>query len=668
VPLQLEVGRCLARRPSTVRVAAEPRPSEIILYRPMTKELTIDQAFALAERHRREGRLPQALALTEQLITAAPGHGDALQLMGVLSAESGNVDEGIEWLLKALEVAPGACAYLADLGYLYCADGQLKVAEQYCLRAIEAAPDHLPAHTNLGNVYWGLNDLNRAVTCFLSALSIDPEHVQSLNNLGATYRRQGLHSQALDAHQQALVLAPQDVDARFNLANAMADLGDYTGAVAQFRQVLAGHSEHFSAHLNLSKIECELGEHDSAERHAMEALRVGPEDPSALGALASAVCFQGNFQKAIEVASRSLALEPNGVGAWTTLGNAQRHLGALEAARASYDEGLMRDPEHPGARLGRSVLDLSLGHYQLGWRDYRYRWQCGELKFSASRPAGDTPPWRGEPLQGRTVLALREQGLGDTLQFVRGAAALKARGARVHVACQPSLCDLVKTVPGVDAVFDETQTMPGGHHYVHLMDLPALLDGDYPMTMDEPYVSVDTGVMAHWERLLGATGPRRIGIAWQGNPNFQMDKFRSVPLAHFAPLHRPDVELLALQIGLGSEQIAQVNFPVLQPGALANGEPRSFMDTAALMKLCDLVITTDTSIAHLAGALGVKTWVILGFMPDWRWQVTGERTPWYPSVRLFRQRKRGDWIQVCDALCAALDVKQSENLDVEKRT
>ncbi len=301
---------------------------------------------------------------------------------------------------------------------------------------------------------------------------------------------------------------------------------------------------------------------------------------------------------------------------------------------------LRLEPQSRSMRYNRALTLLQAGRWEEGWKEYEYRW--GRKKMPQRQFA--QPRWDGSPLNGRTVLAWCEQGLGDAIQFVRFAGLLAEQGARVVLECPQKLVGLFSTCRGIERVVAERQELPPFDVQVPLMSLPGLL-GVTPERVpgSEPYLWAEPGRVEAWRQRLGASEKVRVGIAWQGNPRFVWDRWRSAPLRAFAALAEVDgVELISLQQGPGSEQLAELRgrFAVTRLEGL---DREGFLDTAAVMKCLDLVVCVDTAAGHLAGALGVPVWLALAAVADWRWLREREDTPWYPGMRLWRQRQLGEW-------------------------
>ncbi len=279
-------------------------------------------------------------------------------------------------------------------------------------------------------------------------------------------------------------------------------------------------------------------------------------------------------------------------------------------------------------------------------------------------PQPNLPRWTGQPLAGRSVLLLTEQGLGDTLHFIRYARRLKERGAHVVLAVQAALGRLLASHPDFDELFilGSADELPRCDFYLPLLSAPGAFGTDAStIPGNVPYLAADPDLTDRWRRELAEIEGFKIGIVWQGSRDFRLDRWRSIPLAQFAPLARlPGVRLISLQKGFGSEQVAEVDFPVLDLAARLDEVAGPFMDTAAVIRNLDLVVAPDTAIAHLAGALGAPVSLALQFSPDWRWLRRRDDSPWYPTMRLFRQATFGQWPEVFERIANAVGARRSE--------
>ncbi|HTP95423.1 MAG TPA: tetratricopeptide repeat-containing glycosyltransferase family protein, partial [Burkholderiales bacterium] len=390
----------------------------------------------------------------------------------------------------------------------------------------------------------------------------------------------------------------------------------------------------------------EAGQLDAAIRHLERAVALSPDLAEAHNNLGVCLDRSGLGPRAREHFQRAIALNPTFAEAIFNDAKTLAGQGRLEDAKRKYEAGLRLQPGNAKARLGYGIAHLLGGELEQGWEHYEAR---------PSNP-GDAPytddtsrRWRGEPLEGRTLLLHAEQGFGDTIQFVRFVPQLAASGARIVLELQPPLVALLAGVPGVSGVITRGTPRPAFDWQCPLPSLPYVLAlglDRIAATAEVPYLHAEPARLERWRARLGGCRGLRIGLAWAGNPNHLNDLNRSLPFAVLRPLADiAGVSFVALQKGPALAQAEAGHGPrVLLPG----DELGDFADTAAAIAQLDLVISVDTSVAHLAGALGKPAWVLLPFAPDWRWMLEREDSPWYPTMRLFRQSRPRDWAGVIE--------------------
>lgn len=353
---------------------------------------------------------------------------------------------------------------------------------------------------------------------------------------------------------------------------------------------------------------------------------------------------------------RALALQPQHVGALTNLGRAFQKQAQPQEAIVCFERALALKPDLPEAHWGLATQRLLLGDFARGWEEYEHRWALPENQ--GLRREFAAPRWDGDDIAGRTILLHVEQGIGDTLQFVRYAPLLARRGARVIVLCQPPLKRLLMEMDDISVVADG-EPLPGFDLHLPLMSLPRLFGTTLAtIPADVPYLRTDPVDVRAWNGRLGGKDQFKIGLVWAGNRRHLNDRNRSCTLEALAPLAAvPGIRLYNLQKGEAATEIR--NAPTNMDFVDLNGELVDFADTAAVITCLDLVITVDTAVAHLAGALARPAWLLLPFAPDWRWMLAREDSPWYPSLRLFRQNQAGDWGGVLTAVINALRQRMS---------
>ncbi|HTU24522.1 MAG TPA: tetratricopeptide repeat-containing glycosyltransferase family protein, partial [Pirellulales bacterium] len=486
-----------------------------------------------------------------------------------------------------------------------------------------------------------------------------PDYAEVLVNLGVVLRQQGRPDEAASHFERALTLRPDLVQVHKHLGNALSSQGKFAEAAARFRQAIAMQPGYATAHNNLGDVLRKLGETEEAIACFERALTLEPNFAEAHNNLGGMLDHLGRLEEALASYARALALRPNYPEVLQNLATARLKQGLLESAAEDYRRALALRPDFPEAELGVAVCALLKGDYERGWHAYEARLRIGQVV-----PKTSVPRWRGEPLAGRTLLLVAEQGLGDTIQGIRYAGEFQAQGVRVALAIPDSLRPLLSSYRDFDEFFlpAQSKTAIAADYSLPLLSAPgALGSNDATIPSKVPYLFANADLTAHWRRELARIEGFRIGIAWQGSRDFFADVWRSIPLAQFAPLAAlEDVRLVSLQIGFGTEQIRAVDFPLVDLADRLDETAGTFMDTAAVMQNLDLVVTSDTAIAHLAGALGVPVFVALQLVPDWRWQLEREDSPWYPTMRLFRQTTLGDWPEVFRRMACAVEARRLE--------
>jgi FkbM family methyltransferase len=460
---------------------------------------------------------------------------------------------------------------------------------------------------------------------------------------------------AENIYRQVLAVAPANENAWCFLGMACHDQQRYDEAVEAYRQALQIKSRFPVALSNLGNTLKQLGRLDEAEASCREALRYKPDYSTAFNNLGVVQVAQGRLTDASATFEKALQLMPNDAVAHANLGAALVRQGRFDEGTANAERALRINPHYAEAHKNQAIVALLLGDFARGWPEYEWRWRCP----ASGLPAIPQSRWSGEPLAGRTLLLHWEQGLGDTIQFVRYARILKAKGARIIVCCQKPLRRLLERCDGIDQLVPNGDPLPPFDFWTPLLSIPGILRTTLDTIPGEcGYIHPDAGLVAEWRRRLNEYTGFRIGIAWQGSPDFHADRQRSVPLKHFAELAKlSGVRLISLQKGPGTDQIKQLNhdFDLVHFGDELDSTSGPFMDSAAIMSIVDLIITSDTSVPHLAGAIGSQVWMGLSISPDWRWLLEREQSPWYPSMRLFRQQKLGDWQEVFQRIAAALE-------------
>jgi tetratricopeptide (TPR) repeat protein len=521
---------------------------------------------------------------------------------------------------QALQLEPNSAEAWLLLGNACQAQGKLAEAAAAFQQALQLRPVFAEGHYQLGNLLAQQRQFREAAACYQQVMRLEPARAEAHNNLGVMWAEQHRFAEALPCYHRAVALLPGYAEAHYNLANTLKELARLDEAVTRYREALRLRPEFAEAHVNLGIALAAQGK---------------PAD--------AVVCYQD-----------ALRLRPDHVEAHNNLGLALAHLGQHDQALARYERALQLRPGFADAHYNRALTWLALGNFGQGWAEYEWRWRLAE---HPPRPFTQ-PLWDGTPLHGKTILLHAEQGMGDTIQFIRYAPLVKQRGATVVVECPGTLQPLLAGCRGIDLLVAKGAPLPPFDVHCPLLSLGRLFAaGLAPIPAQVPFLVAEPPRIERWRRELSRLAGFKIGIAWQGSAGYRWDRLRSIPLVHFAALARvAGVRLVSLQKGPGTDQLAAPrDFEILDLGGKLD-EEGAFLDTAALMQSLDLVITSDTAAAHLAGALGRPVWVALSLAPEWRWLWRRPDSPWYPTMRLFRQTRFGDWDEVF--ACMANELRQ----------
>jgi FkbM family methyltransferase len=601
----------------------------------------------------RLGRHEEALTSYEKALALRPDDVRALYARANLLKALGRLEEALAGYGKLTALEPGHAPALNNSGNALAELGRLDQALANYDRALEARPDYAEALNNRGNALAELSRFEEALASYERALAVRPDYAEALNGRGNMLRQGKRFEEAIASYDRALAIRPDYPEALTNRGNALLELQRYEEALASYDRSLSLRPDdpdslngRGNALRQLNRFEDALSSHDRA-------LAVRPDDTIALNHRGITLWELDRFEEAVASYDRALAVRPGYPHALNNRGKALRELGRLDEALASYDRALQLDPENADHRLNRALLLLLLGSFGDGWREYEWRRKTKEW----GKRTVNGPEWAGEDLSGQRLLLCGEQGLGDTIQFARFARSVAMRGAKVILEVQAPLSGVLQRLDSEAVIVRAGEPLPDFDRHLPLMSAPFALGWTPDQGAGEiHYLSADPVRVDQWSRRLPA-GAFRVGIAWQGRPAAPIDKGRSIPLKAFAPLGRiPGVKLISLQKGPGVEQMAELppGMAVETLGPDFDSGPDAFLDTAAVMMHLDLIVTSDTAVAHLAGALGRPVWIALRHVPDWRWMMHCEDSPWYPTARLFRQNRLGAWDEVFERMASEL--------------
>lgn len=642
--------------------------SNLIKMRDAIPNLEMARSFLAA------GQLDQAEAVLRLMVADHPDDAEAWHLLAGAAHQAGNDLSALEHVRRAIASAPEVGVFHASLGLILAALGRADEAIQAYQRALSLQPDLAGAHNNLGNLLRKSGQADQAIDAFGRALALRPDHAEARTNLAQTLAQMGRAREALEQFRRVATLRPMSGEAHVQLAYALRDAGQPSEAALEFQKALALQPDSFAAmnglgivlresgrvsesvaahqraialrpsessgYVNLGCALEKAGDIEQAAAVLEKALELEPNSPEAHQNLANVLRAMGHPQEALDECRIALALRPEFSEAQAALGNVLMDLGLLEEAVAAHRRALELRPAYDEVRFNLALTLLLAGNFEEGWPAFEIRRQIPALRVANF----DQPMWDGSDFYGRTLLLHAEQGMGDTIQFIRYVPLVAERGGNVIVRCQPALKALLTGQPGIRTVLADTDSLPPFDLHCPLMSVPLVLgtrERTIPSTT--PYLFADRAAARHWRERLREAGPfRKIGLAWAGSRHHRNDRNRSMSLQQFSLLRQvKNAMFISLQKG---EPARQALHP---PEGLSlidwTAELNDWTDTAALASSLDLVITVDTAVAHLAGAMGKEVWVLLPFSPDWRWMLKRSDSPWYPTMRLFRQPTPGNW-------------------------
>jgi tetratricopeptide (TPR) repeat protein len=651
---------------------------------------SFEAMLSIALGHHQAGRLAEAEEIYRRILAQVPDHAGALHWLGCVAFQTGHLDAAIELISRAVTIEPAAAAYHCNLGESYRQAGQPERAIAGLRRAIELEPRFADAHNKLGAALMEAGRTDESVAAFRRAIELNPDFAEAYSDLGSALAETGAFDDAIAAYRRAIELKPGFAEAHSNLGKALAETGALDEAIAVLRRAIELKPDFAKAHIDLANALTRTGALDEAIAAYRRAIDLNPDFAEAHSHLGNALTETGALDEAITAHRRAIELKPDSAECHCNLGGALAEIGAVDEAigacrraielkpdlaeahgnlgaalqkTGQIDEAIATlrravalKPSFAEGHLNLALLLLLRGDFREGWVEHEWLWRVKD--FASPRRSYPQPQWDGSDLADRTILLHCEHGFGDAIQFIRYVPLVAERCGRVIVSCRPELHRLFQSTPEVAQWVAPGEPLPLFDAHCPLMSLPLAL-GTTVQTIPRsvPYLQVDSRAIERWrERLAHDPGGLKVGLAWAGSSAHKNDRNRSLPLSLLAPWAQVQgVAFYSLQKGEAAGQAKD------SPGGMnlidwteALGD---FADTAALVANLDLVISVDTAVVHLAGALGRPVWVLAPFMPDWRWLLEREDSPWYPTVRLFRQKTAGRWDEVIErvAECLALE-------------
>ena len=605
-----------------------------------------------AQLRHEQGSLQEALTFYRQTLELDPANFQALHGIGIIYGQLGLFEQALQFINGAGIVKPGDYSVYYNQGK---ALQELKRYDEALTsydRVLALKPDYFPAYNNRGNVLKELERYEEALASFDKALSLRPDFLEAHINRGSVLQSLKRYGEALASYDKALALNPDSAEAYYNRGNILNNLERHGDVLVEYDKALALKPDYVPAYNNRGNILKELDRYEEALASFDTALSLEPDNVPAHNNRGIILKDLDRYEEALASYKKALSLKPDYAEAYNNMGGVLTGLHRYDEALTCYEKAIALWPDYADANFNLGLLKLLLGDYEAGWLLHEWRWKTDQHKDDTRRFG--QPLWLGEESPaGRTVLLHVDQGLGDVIQVARYVPMLAALGATVILEVPSSLVPLLNTIEGAAAVIAKGEDLPEFELQCPFMSLPLAFKtkiGTIPGRT--PYLSVDPQKRLAWRERLGSKSRSRIGLAWSGNANHKNDRNRSVSLRKIQPLLQLNFEFHAVQKEIRDEdRAALAEFVELRSH---EGELHDFSETAALISELDLVITVDTSVAHLAGALGKEVWILLPYAPDYRWLTERGDSPWYPTARLFRQRSRGNWEGVITEVLSSL--------------
>jgi len=637
----------------------------------------------------KQGNFREAQSVYEQVLAIRENHFDALQLLGAVFTQTKQSTKAVEFLSQALQIKPDFVSCYSNQGIALQALGRFDEALASYDTAINIKPDYAEAYSNRGNTLKELQRFDEALASYDQAISLKPNHVEAYSNRGVTLQALGRFDEALASYDTAISIKADYAEAYSNRGNTLKELRRFDEALVSYDQAVSLKTDYVDAYYNQGIALQELERFDEALTSFDQSISINFGYVPAHSDRGNALKNLGRFDEALASYDQAISLKPDyaeahynrGVTlqelkyydealvsydkaiilktdyaeAYSNRGNVLKELGRFDEALVSYDKAISLKPNFAGVHWNLAWCNLLLGNFKDGWQGYEWRWKNDDLPSFKNKRAFTEPLWLGtESLANKTIFLYAEQGLGDTIQFCRYVPLVAQLGAKVIVDWQPPLVNLLKKLEGVSQVITIGDTLPVFDYQCPLMSLPLAfkteLDSIPPVSQ---CITSDMRKVAKWEAKLGKKDKLRVGLVWSGSTIHKNDHNRSLTLSELLPYLPPQIDYVCLQ-----KEMRDVDKTLLEqhPEIQYFGDAlEDFTDTAALCELVDVVISVDTSVAHLAGMLGKPTWVLLSFSPDWRWLLDRDVSPWYPSIKLYRQTRINDWDSVLKRTKADLE-------------
>jgi tetratricopeptide (TPR) repeat protein len=615
--------------------------------------ITLPNAMKRAAAAYQQGHHDEAERFCRAVLRTKADHFDALHLLGIVLSRLGQKDEGLACLERALVVKPLHADALNNRGMALQGLNRFEEALASYDRALTVRPDYAEALSNRGNTLKELKRFEEALASFDRAIELRPDYAEAHFNRGLTLKEMKRLDKALASFDRALAAKPDYVEALTNRGNVLRELKRHEEALACLDRALSLRPEYAVAHNIRGIVLKELKRLEESLANYNRAIALRPDFAEAYNNRGNMLQQLRRPEEALTSYDRALALRSDYVEAYNNRGNTLLQLRRPEEALADYAKAIALRPDNAEAHFNEACCRLLIRDFDRGWEKYEWRWETVQLRNTKRNIT--QPLWLDQKkIAGKTILLHAEQGLGDTIQFCRYARLVAEQGADVILHVQPPLKRLMSGIAGPRTVLSHGEIPPPFDLHCPLLSLPLAFGTRLDTIPPCDYrMYVPPQLMQQWESKLGPKTKPRVGIVWSGAAIHKGDHNRSIPLHSLLGLLKLPIQIVSLQKELHGDDQSVLDAHKAQ---IAHFGPvlTDFSDTAALASLMDVVVSVDTSVAHLAGALGRPTWILLPYIPDWRWLLDREDSPWYPTVRLFRQASPGEWGDVIARVASAL--------------
>jgi tetratricopeptide (TPR) repeat protein len=616
--------------------------------------MDVDEAIKAAFQYFQEGNSRRAETICAEILSVCPDNADVLHLLGMISYERMDYVAAKGYIKRSLRIDPSEASAYFNLANVLREERNFDEAVSNYQKALLINPELNDAYYNLGIIFEKKEQIADAIACYEKAIRIDPYDADAYNNLGIVLQKAGRLDDAVTNYQTAVQMKPDNARTYYNLGSVFYQKKQFDEAIRDFQKALQLNPEFADAYGGLGNSLKEKGLLDEAVHFYQKAIRADPNRAETYYNLGIALKEKGSFGEAIRAYQKAVQLKPDSIDAYNNLGIALQDNRQIEEAIVSYKKALNIDQDDAVTHWNLSHALLLSGNFKDGWKEYEWRLKVKDFY----RTDFHRPLWDGSDISGRTILLQAEQGFGDTMQFIRYAPLVAQSGIKVIVGCPKELTSLLQNVEGVEQTISYGERLPEFDFYCPVPSLPFIFGTtSESIPVKIPYINTDSLLVQLWMNKLKDDHSVKIGLVWAGREQrtFSLDLFSPLSLMKGVSFYSLQKGKAAKQVETSSGDVQIVDY---------TGELNDFSDTAAFIVNLDLIITVDTAVAHLSGALGKPVWTLLPAVPDWRWMLDRKDSPWYPTMRLFRQSLSGDW----ETLVQIVAEELSKYLQTQKGT